>query len=109
MLASDSHAVVESVTGDAATAGSTHHHHHDLAMGSARAPVAPHAPAHEHVLEHCGLCLLAAHAFTFVPDQPALTAFVECSHPVPGLLAPAVPRLRWEWSPASCRGPPPQA
>ena len=53
-----------------------------MAMGSATAPVAPHAPAHEHSLEHCGLCLLAAHAFTFVQDQPAPAGLVECMRPV---------------------------
>jgi hypothetical protein len=109
MLGSGSHTLVEPATADATAAGSAHHHHHGMVMGSTTAPVAPPAPAHEHALEHCGLCLLAAHAFTFVQHQPALTAFAGCTRPVLTPMAPAVPRLRCDWSPASSRGPPPQA
>src|SRR5450432_4143258 len=78
----------------AADAGSAHHHHQHSAMASGTAPAAPHAPAHEHALEHCGLCLLAAHAFTFVQERLALPAFVECARPVLTAIAPAIPRLR---------------
>ena len=86
--------------------GPAHHHHHDTAMAPETAPVPPHAPAHQHALDHCGLCLLAAHAFTFVQERPTLTAFVEFTRPAIDRIAPAVPRLRCHWSPASSRGPP---
>ena len=85
---------------------SAHHHHHDMATAAATAPAPLHPPAHEHALEHCGLCVLAAHAFTFVQERPALTAFVECTRPALDQITPAVPRLRCDWSPASSRGPP---
>jgi hypothetical protein len=71
-------------------------------MPSAPVPV----PAHEHALEHCGLCLLAAGAFAFVQERPVLAAFVECTHPAPRCVVAALPRLRCDWSPASSRGPP---
>ena len=109
MLGSGSHALVVPATGDTTTSGWAHHHHQGMAMVSTTAPAAPLAPAHEHALEHCGLCLLAAQAFTFVQDQPALTAWVECTRAVLTPIAPAVPRLRCDWSPASSRGPPRQA
>jgi hypothetical protein len=107
VLAAGSQGLLEPAMGDATSVGSAHHHHrHDMAMAPATTPVAPHAPAHEHALEHCGLCLLAAQAFTFVQDQPALNAFAECTRPVLTPMAPAVPRLRCDRSPASSRGPP---
>lgn len=87
--------------------GSAHHHHHDMAMASVPAP--SHAPSHDHALEHCGQCLLAAHAFTFVQERPALTAFVASTRPALDRIASTVPRLRCDWSPASSRGPPLQA
>lgn len=84
-------------------------HHQHAAMAAAAAPAPSHSPAHGHTLEHCGLCLLAAHAFTFVQENPALTGLVECTSPATDRTVPAVPRLRCDWSPASSRGPPPLA
>jgi len=113
MSGAESHSLAKAAVGEATVSphgmGSAHHHHHEMANGPATAPVAPHTPAHEHALEHCGLCLLAAHAFTFIQDRPALAALVECTQAALSPIAPAVPRLRSDWSPASPRGPPPQA
>ena len=105
-----SHSMDERSMGEAMAApdgmGSAHHRHHDIATAAATAPTPSHAPAHEHALEHCGLCLLAAHAFTFAQEWSALNAFVERTPPALNQLAAAVPRLRGDWSPASSRGPP---
>lgn len=109
MSGAGAHAQAKPAMGAATASGSAHHHHHDMATGRAAAPEVPRVPTHEHALEHCGLCLLAAQAFTFVQDHPALTAFVECIRPILAPIALAVPRLRSDWSPASSRGPPPQA
>lgn len=79
-----------------------HHHHHAMAMGQAPAP----SPAHDHALEHCGLCLLVAHGFTFVQEPPALTGLGGCVRPALTPIQPEVPLLRCNWSPASSRGPP---
>jgi hypothetical protein len=91
----------------AATTGSMHemgsaHHHHEGAMQPGTPPALPH----EHALEHCGLCLLAAHGFAFAHDPPALSAVRERLRLSKGQIAPAVPPLRCDWSPASSRGPP---
>ena len=105
-----SQALAELTRGEATVARhdieSTHHHHHDMAMAPATTPVPPHPPPHEHALEHCGLCLLAVHGFAFVQDRPALIAFIESTRPALDQIAPALPRLRSDWSPASSRGPP---
>jgi hypothetical protein len=89
------------------------HHHHDMAMAPGAMPGVPRAlptplpvPAHEHALEHCGLCLLAAGAFAFVQERRVLAAFVECARPAARCVVAALPRLRSDWSPASSRGPP---
>ena len=88
------------------SAHAAHARHHDVALAPAAAPQTPAVPAHEHALEHCGLCLVAAHAFTFVEAPAALVAALECTRPALVALAPATPRLRCDWSPASSRGPP---
>jgi hypothetical protein len=82
------------------------HHHQDRTMQPGPLPAAPQAPPHDHALEHCGLCLLAAHAFAFAHTPPALVAVRQCSRLSNGQVAPAAPRLRSDWSPASSRGPP---
>jgi hypothetical protein len=87
-------------------ASTHHHHHHDMAMVPATTPAPTQPSPHEHALEHCGLCLLAAHGFTFVQDRPALVACIESTRPALDLITPALPRLRSDWSPASSRGPP---
>jgi len=88
------------------SAQGAHARHRHLAMMPAAAAQTPAVPAHEHALEHCGLCLLAAHAFTFVAEPPAPVAAVECIRPALVATPPAAPRLRCDWSPASSRGPP---
>ncbi len=82
------------------------HRHHAGASASTAPVEAPNPPIHEHVLEHCGLCVLAAHAFTFVQDPPELVAVSVSAFRVLAPLVPSVPRLRLNWSPASSRGPP---
>jgi hypothetical protein len=110
MSGAEAHARAQPAMGAATASALVHQHQYDMAMGRAMAArEKPHVPMHEHTLEHCGLCLLAAQAFTFVHDQPALGAFVECTRAMLAPVAPAVPRPRSDWSPASSRGPPPHA
>ena len=110
MSGSASRSLYEQSIGDATASlhvmGSAHQYHDDMAIVAAKAPKPSHPPAHEHALEHCGLCLLAAHAFTFVQERPEVTAFAECTRAVLDRIARSVPRLRCDWSPASSRGPP---
>jgi hypothetical protein len=87
-------------------AAHAHHHHHDGTMQAATTPVAPHVPSHQHSLEHCGFCVLAAHAFAVAPAPTAMLASSDCGRRAEIGRAPAVPRLRCDWSPASSRGPP---
>ena len=83
-----------------------HYQHHDSMMLTGAMPVSSHAPSHQHTLEHCGFCVLAAHAFAVAPAPAVvLTASDYGSQAYDGG-APAVPRLRCDWSPASSRGPP---
>ena len=93
-------------TTESGTTDSLHHHHHQLARGLGSAPPAGNRPAHDHALEHCGLCLVAAHAFTFTQELPELLVFLEPAQRVTGAIALRLPRLRSDWSPASSRGPP---
>ena len=88
-------------------AGGTHdhHHHHDGAMQAGTMP-ASHAPSHQHALEQCGFCGLAAHAFAVVPVPAAVLVSSECGRRAYDEGAPAAPRPRCDWSPASSRGPP---
>lgn len=86
-----------------------HHAHHGHAAMAAMADARPGempAPAHQHSLDHCALCVLAAHAFTFFQEAPRLGACVEIAHPAARQVAAALPRLRLDWNPASSRGPP---
>jgi len=89
-------------------AGAAHiHHHHDGAMHAGTMPVSPHAPSHQHALDHCGFCVLAAHAFAVVfPVPAAVLVSSEGGRRAYDESAPAVPRLRCDWSPATSRGPP---
>jgi Protein of unknown function (DUF2946). len=84
----------------------SHHHHHDIASGTGSAPAEGNLPTHDHALEHCGLCVVAAHAFTFVQQWPALVALRQQARPLNASIATRLPRLRSDWSPASSRGPP---
>jgi hypothetical protein len=83
-----------------------HHHHHDGTMQVGTTPVSSHVPSHQHALEHCGFCVLAAHAFAVVPAPAAVLASSDCGRRAYIGGTPAVPRLRCDWSPASSRGPP---
>ncbi len=83
-----------------------HRHLRVIASASAAQHEVPHPPMHEHALEHCGLCVLAAHAFTFSQERPELVAVSGSARLVLAPLAPSLPRLRLDWSPASSRGPP---
>src|SRR5450755_1302962 len=40
-----------------------HHAHHGGAMQAGAMPVSSHVPSHQHSLEHCGFCVLAAQAY----------------------------------------------
>jgi hypothetical protein len=80
--------------------------HHDRAMHAGAMPVSPHSPSHRHALEHCGFCVLAAHAFAVVPVPAVVLVSAEDGRCAYGEGTPAVPRLRCDWSPASSRGPP---
>lgn len=83
-----------------------HRHHQAIASASTPPTDTPRLPNHEHALEHCGLCVLAAHAFTFVQPQPGLVSASGSARLVLALATPNVPRLRLDWSPSSSRGPP---
>jgi hypothetical protein len=87
-------------------AGPGHHHHHDSAMQGGMLPASSHAPLHQHSLEHCGFCVLAAHAVAVAPVPAALFAASVCLRQAFNGNAAAAPRLRCDWSPASSRGPP---
>jgi hypothetical protein len=96
----------EGVTTSPRGADSSHHHHHEIATGSGPSPLTGNPSTHDHALEHCGLCLLAAHAFTFIQQRPELVALRERARPVRAAMATRLPRLRFDWFPASSRGPP---
>ena len=83
-----------------------HHHHHDGAMQGGMLPASSHAPLHQHSLEHCGFCVLAAHAVAVAPVPAALFAASVCGRQAFNGNAAVAPRLRCDWSPASSRGPP---
>jgi hypothetical protein len=97
----------EGLTSSLRGTDSSHHHHHEIATGSGPPPLTGNPPTHDHALEHCGLCLLAAHAFTFTQQSPGLIALRQRARPVNAAIATRLPRLRSDWSPASSRGPPP--
>ena len=83
-----------------------HRHHHAIASASAALDEVPHAPRHEHALEHCGLCVLAAHALAILQERPEVVDVSDGTRLVLAPLPPGLPRLRVDWSPASSRGPP---
>jgi hypothetical protein len=106
-LRGDSEALATAALPHQADAALDHpRHHHDGAMHPGAMPVSPHSPSHRHALEHCGFCVLAAHAFAVVPVPAAVLVSSEDGRCAYDEGAPAVPRLRCDWSPASSRGPP---
>ena len=83
-----------------------HHHHHDGSMQGGMLPASSHAPLHQHSLEHCAYCVLAAHAVAVAPVPAPVLAATVCRRQAFDANAAAAPRLRCDWSPASSRGPP---
>jgi hypothetical protein len=88
--------------------GSTAAHHHHGA-GHPDGSTAPPSPAgHQHSLDHCAMCLVAACAFALGVAPPVLAVQTIGDEQV---ITPtsAAPRFSDDWSPATSRGPPSSA
>jgi hypothetical protein len=102
----DTQAVATAALPGGTGAAHDHHHHHDGMMQAGMLPASSHAPSHQHSLEHCGFCVLAAHAVVVASVPAAVLAASDCGRQAFNARVLAVPRLRCDWSPASSRGPP---
>ena len=102
----DSRAIATAASPHGTNAEHGYHHHHGGTVQTGAMPVSPHVPSHHHTLEHCGYCVLAAHAFVVAPAPAAVLVSSDCGRRAYNRGALAVPRLRCDWSPASSRGPP---
>ena len=89
----------------AAGSGSAAHHGHH--HGTSRQPSDGLAD-HRHSLDHCGLCVVAAHGFALAAEPPARSAFQVAFGPAIEAVI-VTPPLRDDWSPATSRGPPARA
>jgi hypothetical protein len=102
----DTRAVATAELPHEAGAAHDHRHHHVGTVETVPMPVSTHPPSHHHTLEHCGFCVLAAHAFAVAPVAAEVLVSSDCGRRPYNRGVLTVPRLRCDWSPGSSRGPP---